>query len=194
MRMPRIFRTLARWINVIIASAFVASLAWAGHGEDGGGWHLAADAVHLIIAGLWPMGLVPFALVLFQLRTAPSPHRRESIAALTGRFSMMSLGGVMLLVLTGTINSLYMIRSVPELVRSTYGRVLILKLLLFLMMLCLGAVNRIWLKASLANPIHDGAADATAMKLRRNVLIEAAMAFIVLILTAILGLLAPGAS
>jgi putative copper export protein len=191
---PRFFRSISAWINVMLAGALVSSLAWAGHGQDGGPWHLFADAGHLFIAGLWPMGLAPFALLLFQLRKLPQPQRRAGVAALTFRFSAMSLISVGLLAITGVINSLYMIRSFSDLVGINYGRLLIFKVTVFLIMFSLGAVNLIRLKPRLLALESDAAAGGAAASLQWNVAVELSLAFAVVIATAVLGLLAPPGS
>ena len=55
----------------ILAAALVTSLAWLGHAgasEDGHRpWMLACDVAHLLAAGVWPAGLLPFALLLRRL-------------------------------------------------------------------------------------------------------------------------------
>lgn len=192
--MPRIFRSICAWINVILAGALVSSLAWAGHGQDGGSWHLLADAIHLFIAGLWPMGLAPFALLLFQLRKLPQPQWRASVAALTFRFSAMSLISVGLLAITGVINGLYMIHSFADLIGLSYGRLLIFKFALFLVMLSLGALNLIRLKPRLLALESDAVAGRAAATLQRSVAGELSLGLIVVIATAALGLLAPSGS
>jgi putative copper export protein len=191
-RMPRMFRRASAWINLILAGSLVSSLAWAGHGLDGGPWHLVADAIHLFTAGLWPFGLAPFALLLFQLRKLPLPQRRLDIAALTFRFSAMSLISVALLSITGFINGLYMVGGLSNLFGTNYGRVLMFKFILFLAMMCFAAVNLIRLKPRLGNLEAGAAADASASWLQWNVAGELSLAVIVVIVTAVLGLLAPG--
>jgi putative copper resistance protein D len=192
LRMPRLFRNFSAWINLILAGSLVSTLAWAGHGQDGGSWHLLADAVHLFTAGLWPMGLVPFAILLFQLRKLPLPQRTQSIAALTVRFSMLSLCSVAMLMISGFINAFFMVASVADLVRTNYGKLLLFKVSLFLSMLCFGAMNLLRLKPRLTIPTAGSGADVSAAKLQQNVISEIALGVVVLVVTAILGLLAPG--
>jgi putative copper resistance protein D len=186
---PRFFRSFAVWIMTLIAAALAASLAWAGHGQDGGTWHLLADAIHLFTAGVWPMGLAPFALILFQLRKISAAARRPIIAALTFRFSAVSMAAVALLMASGVINGLYMVGGVGGLVGTGYGRVLIVKSALFIAMLAIAAVNLIRLKPRLA---RVETADASAGMMRWNVMGELSLGLIVVVLTAALGLMTPG--
>ncbi|HUB86936.1 MAG TPA: hypothetical protein VMB22_03520, partial [Verrucomicrobiae bacterium] len=61
------FQKKLAWLQLIFAGALLGSLAWAGHGQEDSVWHLAADILHLLIAGIWPAGLLPFALLLRKL-------------------------------------------------------------------------------------------------------------------------------
>jgi len=192
LRMPRIFRSMSAWFNLVLAGALVSSLAWAGHGQDGGGWHLLADAVHLFIAALWPMGLAPFALMLFKLRKLPTPQRRWDIAAVTLRFSAMSFISVGLLTITGVANGVFMVGSFGDLIGTNYGRVLILKVVLFLVILSLAAINLIRFKRRLADCESAEMHDASSATLQWNVAGELSLGVIILIVTAALGLMAPG--
>jgi putative copper resistance protein D len=191
MRMPAVLRRLAIWVNFLLAAALVGSLAWAGHGPDGGAWHLLADATHLCVAGLWPMGLAPFSVLLFELRKLPSGRRRPLIAAITRRFSLLSLCSVALLTFTGFVNGLFLIASWSDLIRTGYGRLLLLKLTLFLSMILIGAVNLLRLKPRLTNPTSEEMPEASSAKLQRNVWGEFGIGLCVLVITAILGLLSP---
>lgn len=179
------FRTSATWIALLFGSALSASLAWAGHGLFGhpAGWHLLADGTHLLIAGFWPGGLLPFALLLGRLIREPSPDR-QSISTLTHRFSAMSLASVALLAGSGLANAWFLLGSPSNLWRIPYGRVLTAKIALFAIMVGIGAVNLLRLKPR-------SSTDAAASWLRVNVRIEALLGGGIVLLVAILGLLEP---
>ena len=71
---------VAGWIGLLAAAAFIASLAWAGHGaaaEDVpfDAIHLPADILHLLAAGAWLGALLPLVLLLAQTRRDSSPKR-----------------------------------------------------------------------------------------------------------------------
>jgi putative copper resistance protein D len=55
-------------IAVSLCGAFMASLAWAGHGGANAGpaavFQVVADALHLVAAGAWIGALLPFAMVM----------------------------------------------------------------------------------------------------------------------------------
>jgi copper resistance protein D len=180
--LPKKMSPLPMWLATLLSAALVASLAWSGHGQFGrpAGWHLAADAAHLVIAGCWPAGLLPLTLLMFKLRQAPINIIR--------RFSAMSLISVALLTLTGWINSWYMLRSFHNLFWTTYGRVLMVKIAVFLVMVGFGAMNLLRLKPRLESNPRAGA------RLRFNVAMELILSILVIGIVAFLGLLPPAES
>ncbi|HLX69693.1 MAG TPA: hypothetical protein VKV04_08715, partial [Verrucomicrobiae bacterium] len=44
----------SRAVQLVFSGCLLGSLAWMGHGQESSGWHLAADVLHLLAAGLWP--------------------------------------------------------------------------------------------------------------------------------------------
>jgi copper resistance protein D len=84
-----------------------------------------------------------------------------------------------------------LVGSVDALVSTDYGRLLSLKLLLFLAMLAAAAVNRLVLTPRLLLE-HGEIGNAALRKLRNNSLIEAILSLFILYLVAILGTLPPG--
>jgi putative copper resistance protein D len=184
-----------------IGAAVAASLAWMGHGaaDAGGGGllHLVADLLHLLAAGAWLGALVPLTILL-------NSANRNSDAAKVGaaEFALTHFSGigpfiVALLILTGLVNSWFLVSPahVFDLGRSPYGVALIVKLLLFGGMLALAGANRFVLgpRLSAARVAHDGERSAINV-LRRSVLTETALAALVLVAVALLGTLAPPVS
>jgi mono/diheme cytochrome c family protein len=92
------------------------------------------------------------------------------------------------LLLTGIVNTWYLVGTIPALVGTHYGRLLLAKLTLFLIMLCLAAVNRTLLTPRL---VHRGAAALTT--LRRNALLEIIAGIGIVSIVAALGVTIPGA-
>jgi copper resistance protein D len=99
---------------------------------------------------------------------------------------------VALLVLTGVINGWILIgpEQALNLGDTLYGRLLAVKLILFLAMLGLAAANRFRLTPMLGGAFEQQA----AAKLKRNVALETIAAFAILALVAWLGTLAPPAA
>lgn len=185
---------------VVLASGgavALATLAWTGHGamDEGtrGYVHLACDVMHLLAAGAWVGALVAFALV--SMKSGQSAHR--SVVNLERAASgFAGIGTLMVgtLVLTGAINYVLILGpTLGPLVRTPYGRLLGLKLLVFGVMLGLAAANRYALSPGLAVALRGDDPARAERLLRFSLRGEAALGLIVLALVAWLGTLAPDA-
>lgn len=187
-----ILQNSSRAIQLVFSGCLLGSLAWMGHGQESSNWHLAADILHLLAAGLWPTGLLPFALLLKQLRRHSEPGKWLFIGALVRRFSAVSLGTVTLLAVTGIVNSCYLLDSFSALFTQPYGRWLSIKSLLFLVAVGIGAVNLRRLKPRLlqTNPPSEFT-HSLAAQLQLNVFLELVLGTLIVIIVAILGILPP---
>lgn len=187
----------AAWIAAsALGAVAAASMAWMGHGAategPGGGLHLAADIAHLAAAAVW-VGALVFFLGLAGVsrrdaRQAPTFH-----AALAG-FSGIGSGVVAVLVASGLINSWFLVgpMGVAALVRTPYGLLLLLKLVLFGAMVVLAAANRFRLTPALREALVEPAPPSTAVKaLRRSLVLELSAAMALVAVVAWLGRLAP---
>lgn len=182
------------WIRLqlVVGALLLGSLAWAGHGQESSPWHLFVDVLHLLVAGFWPAGLLPFALLLRKLRQTSEVTDWISLAVLVRRFSAMSLGGVALLALTGLVNGSYLVGSFSNLFQQTYGRWLLAKIIFFGVAVAIGAVNLLRLKPRLlAENAPLQTAEATAARLQFNVQMELVLGMAIVIVVAILGILPP---
>jgi putative copper resistance protein D len=186
----------SRCVGTIIATTLLASLAWAGHAGATLGAersiHLTADAAHLVAAGLWPGGLLPLTLLLVRASRSSEPSVLLAAGAITRRFSALSLLVVGALAATGLTNSYFLVGSLRALVASEYGRLLMLKLLLFFTMIGLGACNLLRLKPQLisANERNDQQRGALR-KLMRNVIAELCLGTLVVLIVGALGATPP---
>lgn len=172
----------------LIAAVSLAGIAWQGHaGADIGrdaAIHLAADTTHLVAAGLWLGALAPLALLLRDAGSVPA----RTIAA--RRFSGLGVACVAVLLVSGMINAWYLVGTVPALIATTYGQVLLVKLAVVAAMLWLAAVNRWRLVPRLA---ASGNREAIARRLARHAAIEAALGLGVIAIVAALGTMIPAA-
>ncbi|WFU37797.1 copper homeostasis membrane protein CopD [Bradyrhizobium sp. CB82] len=178
---------IARWGGFAAALAFAASLAWSGHAGstagEAGYLHLAADTLHLAASAAWIGGLA--SLILFM-----AAARRNKVISLAHdvvrRFSIMGMVSVATLLLTGFINAAILVGSVHALVVTDYGRLLLLKLVLFALMLVLALVNRVVLTPRLV-PAGRGA----LRWLTRNSAVELALGLAILAIVGMLGTMHP---
>ena len=181
------------WTVLCLAAAMLASLAWAGHGAStpgpAGDLHLAADLLHLLAAGLW-LGTLP-ALMLFlaEVRRTGSPDWAALAATATRRYSTMAIASVAVLLAGGLVNTWFLAGTVPALVGTGYGRLLLVKIGLFIAMLMVAAVNLLRLTPRLA---AGGAVLRTVGRLQSNAGIETALGLGVVAVVSVLGTLPPG--
>jgi len=78
------------------------------------------------------------------------------------------------------------------LTETDYGHLLLIKIALFLVMLGLATVNRLWLTPALAATAGQGRSRDAFRQLRRNVAIEISAGVIILSVVAVLGVTPPG--
>ncbi|HUD85097.1 MAG TPA: copper homeostasis membrane protein CopD [Xanthobacteraceae bacterium] len=186
------------WLKAIVtitAAAFVGSLAWAGHAIGGQGaegiLHPAADVLHLIAAAAWVGALVPLALLLQE-----AGRNQDSLAVArtaTLRFSILGITSVATLVVTGLVNSWYLVGNLAALVGTYYGRLLIAKVVVFFAMVAIAAVNRLRLTPRIVQESDLDGARRAVRQLRSNAAIEAAAGAAVIGIVAVLGTTPPAA-
>jgi putative copper resistance protein D len=186
------------WVALVIAALMLATLAWAGHGAATpgapGDLHLAADILHLLAAGLWLGTLLPLALLLAAARLAGEARWAAVARVATLRFSTLAVSSVAALLASGFVNTWFLAGTVPALVGTQYGRLLLGKIVLFLVMLTIAAVNLLRLTprlAAAALSYRDTRWSAVA-HLQRNALLEATIGLGVLAIVGALGILPPG--
>lgn len=178
-----------RALLLAAAAALAGLLAFVGHAgatPGAAGWlHLTSDLVHLLAAAAWLGGLPAFVLMLSGSRGGADPAAGAFAFAATARFSVLGIVCVGTLLASGLINSWELLSGPDDLRATAYGRVLSLKLGLFVVMVAIAAVNRVSLTPRLPA--------ASAMRaLQRNSLIETAVGLAVLMLVGLLGTMIPG--
>ncbi len=186
--------------GAMLSVLLTGSLAWLGHAgatEGPQAWgQLCGDVLHLVAAGIWPAGLAPFALFLrCMLRTRPLELAGLPAACVaTRRFSALSFYTVGALTLSGAVNGWYLVGSFHALVETAYGRLLLLKLGFFGVMIAVAAANLLLLKPKVmpaSAPFSDDRQLAALARIERNVLIEIVVGTLVLLVVGWLGVTAP---
>ena len=183
----------SRSIGAGLATVALVLIAGTGHAitvEDWGAWAALVDAGHLLVTGAWLGGLVPLALLLRQASHARNDAATVATVEATRRFSSLAGGAVLVLVVTGVLSSLAQVRTVPALVGTPYGRVLLVKIAIVLALLGLGAANRLRLLPRLVRGRGQGWA-SDVRRLRRSVVAEAALGALVLVAVAALTVTPP---
>ena len=179
---------------VILAAAFAGALAWSGHAAGGLGdeavVHPAADVLHLIAAAAWVGALLPL-IVLFAAAADADDASLAMARTATTRFSILGIVSVGTLLVTGIVNTYYLAGSVPALLHTDYGRLLLIKIALFLAMVAIAAVNRFRLTPQLLQHASIAASRDALRQLRRNAAIETLSGAAVIAIVAALGTMPP---
>ena len=181
-----------------LALTILLALAWTGHSATGEGWGLVyqvtADALHLCASGVW-LGSLPALLALLTWAQQSADAQAEHIAAeATRRFSALGLVSMSILLISGLVNAWQLVGTFAALVGTTYGRLLLLKLSLWLLLLAIAALNLLREKPRL---LHSASAPGNPASrhaighLRRNVLAEIILGGTILVLVGALGSLPP---
>jgi putative copper export protein len=151
------------------------AIGHAGAMEGFAGYSLmCAEILHVLAAGTWLGALVP---LLICLASIPS----DDAAVVLRRFFPFGLTAVCVIAATSVVQSVVLVASVPALFGTAYGRVALLKLLLFLLLLIFAAANRFVFTSS------RGAG------LRRSISGEVGFALAVTLAAGFLAHLTPGA-
>src|SRR6185312_9042203 len=124
------------------AGLSLASLAFVGHAADmeglAGLGHELNQAAHLLAAGAWLGGLWPLHALL--RRAGPD---EPAVADGVAHFSQMGYIAVALVAATGIVNTCMLVGTIKALFGTAYGRLLIVKVALYLAMVAIALTNRL---------------------------------------------------
>ena len=93
-------------------------------------WAVLVDYIHLLAASAWIGGLVLLPFMFWQVRQSPAETDRRPLWAMVRRYSYLASFAVFVLIITGLFNGLVHIPTLASLTDTTYGRVLLLKVLI----------------------------------------------------------------
>jgi putative copper resistance protein D len=182
----------ARGQTLAFAASALGLLALGGHAaavEPGTAAAVAVDLVHLMAAGLWA-GALPSLAALLAVAAPESGADTRPYAVLTARrFSRAALVLIILAAASGVGATVSQVGSIPALLGTTYGRLLLLKLLLIVPILGIAALNRRLLPRLSGDAATVGR--PAMQRLHAFVTAEAALALCVLMVVVVLGVTAP---
>jgi copper transport protein len=136
----------ARRAAALLALGLAAALAYASVSHAaaqpvGRPAAVAADWLHLVAASVWVGGVATLAAGLVLSRRGETERWREVYARAIPRFSTVAIASVAILALTGLYSAWLQVGNLEALRSTGYGRVLLVKLALVLLLLELGAIN-----------------------------------------------------
>lgn len=182
-----------------LTAFLAASLAGTGHTQVEEGLsrlgHMLADALHLMGAGAWVGGLfVLFCLTATSLQPGSPEGRRLEACNAAHRFSAMGYLAVATIVASGLVNSSFLVIPLTNLIDTDYGRLLLIKVALFILMLGLAGVNRFFTLPALTSPVAATYRAISLRRLRFHILLEQCLGFAIILIVAVLGTMEPAIS
>jgi copper transport protein len=145
--------------------------ALAGHASIEGpvAVFFASDALHVLAASVWVGGIACLLLALpSATRRLESAERSRLLLGTLARFSPIALGAVVAIAATGVIQAYIDVRSFHGLFHTTYGALILVKVVLLLVLIGLGWVNRERVIPALERLVGDGRAPGGAGALARR--------------------------
>src|SRR5262249_52252412 len=145
---------------------------------------VGVDAIHLVAAGVWVGALGALVLLLRAARQADDADVVTYTGRAARRFSHAALVAMLVLIVSGVMNARAEIETIPALVGTPHGWLLLGKLALLVPILALAVVNR-------ARILPEIAAPGAMRRLAAFVTLEVALAAAVLALAAAMTLTTP---
>lgn len=139
--LTRADRPLPRWwvpAGAVVGLGLSLTPALAGHAStaDLVPWAVLADTVHVGAMAVWLGGLLTLAICVFPGRGV------NELGGVVQRFSRVALGCVLLIVATGAFATWRQVRTLDALRTTDYGRMLIVKLVLFAVVIAFATLSR----------------------------------------------------
>jgi copper transport protein len=200
------WRDASAWVAVgVLAAALVLTPALSGHAAAGPDAAVGAvvGVLHFSAAAVWFGGLV-------LLGTCVLPRADVGLLQAIPRFSSVAFTAMVVIVVTGMVQSWRQLGSLQALGQTAYGRLLLAKVAVFLLLIAVAGRSRVLVRHRLmaralvgaatperhaqgaARPGRSDDADTGSLwLLRRLVLAEVVIAMVVLAVTALLGIATP---
>jgi copper transport protein len=137
-----------RWLLAAIAlgAAYLAATpALSGHAsiQSPTAVFFPSDFLHVLAASVWVGGIACLLLALpAATRRLHGPDRSRLLLATLARFSPFALAAVLVIAVTGVVQAYIDVRSLQALLHTTYGALIIVKVVLLLALIGFGWVNR----------------------------------------------------
>ncbi len=180
--LPRGIR-FGAWL--VVSAGLIIDQAWLGHAANGGASLFGAAmvsiyAIHILAGAAWVGGLPILLLALAQRDPANGPR---GIVTILSRYSALATGAVTLIIASGIANALFRVHGhFARLVATSYGEILLIKLLLVAVMLALATYNRFIalprLETAKQTPNFSGLSLSISVELAFGVLVIGAAALL----------------
>jgi copper transport protein len=165
---------VAALLGSVGALGLLMTYSLASHAATGGGefWAVGSDFVHFAATAAWLGALLQLPLLFWWAgRRLEGAERVLYRANALDRFSWLAVVSVVLLIGTGVFNGFVQLPTLESLWDTTYGRVLMAKLALILLLLPVAGLNAFLVKPALVRAIdalHDEQAERPRAQDRRR--------------------------
>jgi copper transport protein len=132
-----------RWWAFGLGAVFLLTISLGSHAASDPKPLLpvSADVLHLTAACVWLGGLLSFVSGMWRVRRSEAGARTRLTSELIPRFSSLALTSVGSLALTGLYSAFLRVGTLGALIQTLYGKILLIKCAIVLVMIGLGAVN-----------------------------------------------------
>jgi len=134
------------WLLLLLGIGIMVTNALNSHAAaNQDAWFLVpTDVLHLVSTGFWIGGLLALVAIVpvaVQVLVPGTGDRTRLWARLIPHFSLIAVVSVIILAVTGTVQAVIQVGSFAALLTSSYGRAIDIKIVIFVLLLCLGAYN-----------------------------------------------------
>ena len=140
------------------------------------------DVLHLLSGATWLTGIVLLSVALpTAWRGKGDRDRLQLLTSTVVRFSTVAAVSIAVVAVTGTINSFLDLAEPDDLVDTTYGITLSIKIVAFIAVLGLGAVNHFYVRRRLERAAED--ARRIPRLFRKTIAVELLLGLLIIALT-----------
>jgi putative copper export protein len=172
-----------RWLGrlkLALGAALLVAFALSGHASavpaTQFGYAIGVDLLHLVCEAAWIGGILYISLVLLPATGGLAPVQRARLLARgLPQFSAVAIVGAFVLAATGSLNTTIHLTSVQQFLTTAYGRILAVKIELFLIIVAISAFHAFVLRPRLARLLAAEAAKTvpSAEKRQASALVSA---------------------
>lgn len=172
---------------LVLSLALIATSTMIGHGAASEQVPvIILDYIHNFIAAVWIGGLIFFGFILLPSLSILDDKKRELLALLTiPRFSIMIVISLGILIITGPTLLWFLESNVGLLIESTYGKLIIAKIVIASVMIAVGGYNQFGIQKKAEKNLKSGMVTVNK-KLKRSLKIESALGILLLGIVALL--------
>jgi copper transport protein len=168
----------------VLTLGIAFGISWASHPASRGTPALIADYVHLVAGALWVGGAIAIAVTAARTRALPRPAREALARESVLRFSKLALPAVAVVGVAGVYLALRELPAPSALLSTGYGITLLVKSLVVVGALALGAFHRRFVVPRIAN-------GAPVSSISNTLAVEVGLLLVVLALAATLSQTTP---